>query len=80
MANAIKSIAKYIRRNPDTVESETLRDLCNALEKEETFELTRLFDMRDKAFELMLALLDEWKFDRHIAGRRLQKYLDRDDD
>jgi hypothetical protein len=57
-----------------------LSDLCVALEKREAFELERLFAMNDKAFELTLALLDEWKFDRHIAGRRLQKYLDREED
>lgn len=80
MANAIKSIAKFIRRNPDAGESQVLRDLCDALENGEAFELERLFAMNDKAFELTLSLLDEWKFDRHIASRRLQKYLDREED
>jgi hypothetical protein len=80
MANAIKSIAKFIRRNPEAEESQVLSDLCHALENSEAFELERLFAMNDKAFDLTLALLDEWKFDRHIAGRRLQKYLDREED
>lgn len=76
MANAIKSIAKYIERNPETDEATVLRDLCSALEQGTVFELARLFNMKEKAFELALALLDEWKFDRHVAERRLQKYLD----
>ncbi len=80
MANAIKSIAKYIKRYPEGDEAKILRDLCGALEQGTVFELERLFGMKDKAFELALALLDEWKFDRHVAERRLQKYLDRDED
>lgn len=76
MANAIKEIAKYIERNPDTEESATLRDLCAALEQEGAlFDLQRFFVMKPKAFDLVLALIDEWRFDRHVASRRLQKYL-----
>lgn len=81
MANAIKSIAKYIQRNPDSEEAAALRDLCEALEKEDAaFDLQRLFTMKPKAFDLVLALLDEWRFDRHVASRRLQKYLDKIED
>lgn len=81
MANAIKSIAKYIERNPDSDEAAILRDFCAALETEgATFDLHRLFTMKPKAFELMLDVMDEWRFDRHVASRRLQKYLDRGGD
>ncbi len=79
MANAIKSIAKYIERNPDTDEAVILREFCTALEQESAmFDLQRLFNMKTKAFDLVLALMDEWRFDRHIASRRLQKYLDQE--
>jgi hypothetical protein len=78
MANAIKSIAKYIERNPDSDEAAVLRDFCAALEQEvATFDLQRLYTVKTKAFELVLELLDEWRFDRHVASRRLQKYLDK---
>ncbi|NTV93939.1 MAG: hypothetical protein HGA75_00790 [Thiobacillus sp.] len=81
MANAIKSIAKYIERNPDSDEAVILRDFCAALEQEgAVFDLQRLFSMKPKAFELMLAVMDEWRFDRHVASRRLQKYLDNQSD
>ena len=80
MANAIKSIAKYIKRNPGDEDADVLRDLCGALEEGAAFELERLFATKSKPFELALALLDEWKFDRHVAERRLQKYLERDED
>lgn len=80
MANAIKSIAKYIERNPDGDEAVILREFCLALEQENAmFDLQRLFTMKPKAFELVLDLMDEWRFDRHIASRRLQKYLDKTD-
>lgn len=80
MANAVKNIAKYIRRNPEAEESAILKSLCLALENKEAFALEQLFDMKTKSFELALKLLDDWRFDRHIGDRRLQKYLDEKDD
>ncbi|MEW5892718.1 MAG: hypothetical protein AB1697_06235 [Pseudomonadota bacterium] len=79
MANAVKSIAKYISNNEDTPEAETLRDLCESLESGEPFDLTRLYDMKAKAFNLALAVLEEWRFDRHLVERRLQKYLSQEE-
>ncbi len=35
--------------------------------------------MRGKALDLALAIIEEWRFDRHVAERRLQKYLDQVD-
>ncbi|NWG87277.1 MAG: hypothetical protein HXY26_07180 [Hydrogenophilaceae bacterium] len=75
MANAVKSIAKYIRNSEDSPDAEALRDLCLALESGEPFDLARLYDMKSKAFDLALAVLEEWRFDRHVLERRLQKYL-----
>ena len=75
MANAVKSIAKFIRNNDEVADSETLRDICQALESGASFDLARLYDLKPKAFALALALLEEWRFDRHVIARRLQKYL-----
>lgn len=80
MANAVKNIAKFIRKNPDDTASSTLRDLCMALESQGSFDLHCLYDMEKKSFDLALALLDEWRFDRHVFERRLQKYLDGPDE
>lgn len=80
MANAVKSTARYIRRNPETEEADILRDLCLTLESGGSFDLSRLFDMKPKAFALALELLEEWRFDRHVSARRLQRYLDLDQD
>lgn len=79
MANAVKSIAKYIRNNEDSVDAQTLRDICLALESGEPFDLTRLYDLKSKPFDLAMALLEEWRFDQHVMARRLQKYLSQEE-
>lgn len=80
MANAVKTIAKYIKKNPDSADSEILKQLCTALEQKAEFQLESLFSLKSKPFEMALQLLDEWRFDRHVASRRLQKYLESDED
>ncbi|MEW5788879.1 MAG: hypothetical protein AB1899_13610 [Pseudomonadota bacterium] len=79
MANAVKNIAKFIRKNQESESVTTLRDLCFALEQESTFDLGRLYQLENKAFELAMDLLEEWRFDRHVFERRLQKYLEQDE-
>jgi hypothetical protein len=79
MANAVKSIAKFIRRNEEEEAATILRELCQALEAGTAFELGRMYDLNSKAFDLALKLLEEWRFDRHVIERRLQKYLDQGD-
>ena len=80
MANAVKTIAKYIRNNPGSSGEEILRGLCAALESQEAFEIHRIYELDKKAFEMALDLLEEWRFDRHVVERRLQKYMDQKDD
>lgn len=75
MANAIKNVAKYIKNNPESEEAAILMDFCKALESETLFDLHRLFNMKTKAFELSLEVMADWRFDRHVAERRLQKYM-----
>lgn len=75
MANAVKAIAKYIGNNEGSVAADTLRDLCQALEAGTEFDLARLYELKSKAFVLAIELLEEWRFDRHVMERRLQKYL-----
>lgn len=75
MANVVKAIAKYIQNNAETPEAVALMDLCHSLESGMAFELARLYDLKPKAFALALGVLEEWRFDRHLIERRLQKYL-----
>jgi hypothetical protein len=80
MSNAVKNIAKYIRKHPDDKASSDLRDLCMALESAGSFNLDCLYNLEKRPFELAIDLLEEWRFDRHVFERRLQKYLDEPDD
>ena len=80
MANAVKTIAKYIKNNPGSKGAEILRGLCMALEMKEPFEIHRIYELDKKPFEMSLDLLEEWRFDRHVVERRLQKYMDQKDD
>jgi hypothetical protein len=80
MANAVKTIAKYIRIKPGSEEADVLRDLCVALESKGQYEICRIYELDKKTFEMALDLLEEWRFDRHVVERRLQKYLDQKDD
>ncbi len=79
MANAVRNIAKFIKRDPESADATVLWALCKALESESAFELNQLFTLKLKSFEMALALLDEWRIDRLIAERRIQKYLDLSD-
>lgn len=80
MANAVKSIAKYVRKNEDEDASVILRELCEALETSKSYELAKLYDLKPKAFELALDLLSEWRFDRHLTERRFSKYFDQEEE
>lgn len=75
MANAVKTIAKFIQKNPEDAATQVLKELCAALDSSGSFELGRLYDLDKKPFELAMDLLVEWRFDRHVFERRLQKYL-----
>jgi hypothetical protein len=80
MANAVKNIAKFIKRNPESEEATILWELCRALESNSAFELHKLFSLDLKSFEMAMDVLDEWRIDRLISERRVQKYLDLSDD
>lgn len=80
MANAVKSVAKYVRKNKDDESAAILRDLCEALESGRPFVLTRLYDISPKAYELAMSLLSDWRVDRHLTERRFSKYFDQVED
>lgn len=80
MANAVKSIAKYVRKNEDEESAAILRELCEALETGQPYELARLYDIKPKAFELAMDVLAEWRFDRHMTERRFSKYFEQEGD
>jgi hypothetical protein len=75
MANAVKSIAKFVEKNREDPAAGILTELCEALESGNSYELGRLYDLQPKAFEMAMDLLSEWRFDRHITERRFSKYI-----
>ncbi|MCS6785447.1 MAG: hypothetical protein NZ524_00220 [Thiobacillaceae bacterium] len=80
MANAVKAVARYVRKNGDEESARILRELCEALESGQPFVLTRLYDTTPKAFELAMGLLTDWRFDRHLTERRFAKYFCQQDE
>ena len=80
MANAVKAVAKYVRKNRGDKSALVLRELCEALETGQPFVLTRLYDISPKAYELAIQLLTDWRFDRHLTERRFAKYFDQEED
>lgn len=72
---AIKDIAKYIKKNPDTEEARIMQSLCESLEQGKSFDLGGIYNMKDKAYNITITFIDEWRFDRHVKSRRLSKYL-----
>lgn len=80
MANAVKSVAKYVRKNKDDDSAAILRELCEALESGQPFVLARLYDIPPKAYELAMALLSDWRVDRHLTERRFSKYFQQAED
>ncbi len=80
MSNAVKNIASFIKRNSESDEATVLWQLCKSLETGTPFQVQLLFELRLKSFEMAMDLLDEWRIDRMIAERRIQKYLDLSED
>lgn len=76
MSHTVKKIAEFIRRNPESYDALVLWEICKALESKSVFTLDRLYELKLKSFEMAMELLDEWRIDRWIAERRIQKYID----
>lgn len=67
--NAAKKIRKLIEGGEDIEQIAVLRDLASALEFGREFQLTRLYDIDHRYFELAVELIGDWRFDQHINSR-----------
>ena len=67
--NAMKEAAKWISLHPHAQHSSTLGDLIIALETGEVFALERLYALDLEAFNLGIAIIEEWRIDRYYARR-----------
>jgi hypothetical protein len=66
--NAIKSTYKLIADAPSSEKATTLARHVLALEREEAFDLGRLYALDQNAFCLALDILEEWRIGRNSAG------------
>lgn len=71
---AIKQARKFIEAHPQDAQSEILTRLVLSLQSDEPFALSALYELDSKNFVLALAVMDEWRVDRHYAKK--QKLLD----
>lgn len=66
---AIKEARKYIEKNPDNQAAKTLSRLVLALESEADFPIADIYLLDYDHFKLALEILQEWRLDRHYAGK-----------
>ena len=66
---AIKEARKFIESNPSSAEAITLSRLVLALESEIDFPITDIYLLDYDKFKLALEILQEWRLDRHFAGK-----------
>jgi len=67
--NAIKKVRKYLTANPNSDDASVLSRLVAALGEETPFQLSDLYRLDYEAFELAIALLQDWRLDRYYASR-----------
>lgn len=66
---AIKKARRLIEAQPDNATAIVLSRLVVALESETPFELSSLYEMDYKSFELALQVIAEWRLDRYYSGK-----------
>ncbi len=67
--NAIKKVRKYLLANPKSDDSQILSRLVAALGDDVPYTLSDLYKLEYDAFELAIALLEDWRLDRYYASR-----------
>lgn len=66
---AIKEARKLIESNSSSADAITLSRLVLALESEIDFPITDIYLLDYDKFKLALEILQEWRLDRHFAGK-----------
>ncbi|MDF1484548.1 hypothetical protein PY257_05020 [Ramlibacter sp. H39-3-26] len=67
--NAIKLARNFIATDPTSEAARTLAALVLALESAGPFELSSLYRLDYKRFQLAIDILEEWRIDRYYAGK-----------
>lgn len=66
---AIKKARRFIETQPDQSTAIVLSRLVVALESETPFDLSELYRIDYKSFELALEVIAEWRLDRYYSGK-----------
>lgn len=66
---AIKKARRFIEAQPNQAAAIVLSRLVVALESETPFELSALYGIDYKSFELALQVIAEWRLDRYYSGK-----------
>ena len=66
---ALKKIAKYMRKHPDSPDCRILSRLINDVDNNGQFPLNDLYELDYENFELALGLLKEWRLDRFLKTK-----------
>ncbi|MGE5028001.1 MAG: hypothetical protein ACM3JK_05970 [Betaproteobacteria bacterium] len=73
--NTLKKIEKRLLKNPDESASHVFKDLIRALYQKENFDLATIYDLDYEDFELVLAVLKDWRLDRFTKTKERLKAL-----
>lgn len=73
--NTLKKIEKRLLKNPDEPASQVFKDLIRALYQKEDFDLAAIYDLDYEDFELVLAVLKDWRLDRFTKTKERLKAL-----
>lgn len=73
--NTLKKIEKRLLKNPDEPASQVFKDLIRALYQKESFDLAAIYDLDYQDFELILAVLKDWRLDRFTKTKERLKAL-----
>jgi hypothetical protein len=73
--NTLKKIEKRLLKNPDEPASQVFKDLIRALYQKENFDLAAIYDLDFEDFELVLAVLKDWRLDRFTKTKERLKAL-----
>ncbi len=67
--NAAKKIRKLIESGRDPQQMEVLKQLAVALEMKKLFDISQLYEIDMRYFELGLELMNDWRLDQHLNAR-----------
>ena len=67
--NAIKKARKHIENHPLSESAKSLARLVRALESDEKFDLSDLYELDYEKFDLAIDILREWRLDRYYMGK-----------